>query len=187
MELLQGRPLDAVLAETGATGLGFEASRALVDEISSGLAFAHGRGVIHCDLKPANVFVLDSGAVKILDFGLAIASRGGRFEPGLLDGYTLAYASPEMLQEQDRHPSDDVYALGCLVYAMVSGRRPFGTRSALEARDEKLKVERPNRMPGPAWKGLRKSLSLSRDERLPDAASFRSAYFEPGWRGFFRR
>ena len=187
MELLQGRPLDAILKEAEPSGLGFDQSHSLIEGICRGLAHAHDRGVIHCDLKPANVFVLDSGDMKILDFGLAIASRGGAFEPALLDGYTLAYASPDILEGAARHPSDDVYALGCLVYVMLAGRHPFGRASALEAREKGLKAERPRQVPRLAWQAVRRALSFDRSARQPDADAFRRAYFAKGLRGWFRR
>ena len=187
MELLQGRPLDVVLDEAGASGIGFEHSRSLVEDMCRGLAHAHRRGVIHCDLKPANVFVLETGAVKLLDFGLAIASRGGTFEPTLLEGYTLAYASPEILEGAPRHPADDVYALGCIVHLLLTGRHPFDRSSALDARDKGLRPVRPHRIPRPAWEALRRALSFERGTRPADAEAFGAAYFSKGLRGWFRR
>ncbi len=187
MELLTGRPLDAVLREAGPAGLGFAASRTLVEDTCRGLAYAHGRGVIHCDLKPANLFVLETECVKLLDFGLAMASRGGKLEASALDGYTLAYASPEILNGEPRHPADDVYALGCLVYEIVAGRHPFDRSSALDARERRLAPARPSHLPGPAWAALRKALSFERGSRLQDAAAFSKAYFAKGFWGRFGR
>jgi tRNA A-37 threonylcarbamoyl transferase component Bud32 len=187
MELLTGRPLDAILKDSREAGLGYERSRPLVDEICRGLAHAHEQGVIHCDLKPENVFVLESGAVKLLDFGLAIASRGGVFEPAQVDGYTLAYASPEILSGVARHPADDVYALGCLVYIMLTGRHPFGGCSAREAMAKGMVVSRPIKLPGAAWRALRKALSFERAARPGDAGAFHRAYAAKGFMRWFRR
>ena len=83
----------------------------VVEGICAGLAYAHERGVIHCDLKPANVFVENGDGVKVLDFGIATAGWAGGFDLSSLNAYTVAYASPEALQGEPRDPRDDVYAL----------------------------------------------------------------------------
>jgi serine/threonine-protein kinase len=110
-------------------------------QISDGLAAAHAKGIVHRDLKPANVVLGASNQVKILDFGLARflpgaapaqAAVGGRTEPGLVMG-TYGYMSPEQASGQDAGPASDIFALGCLVYEMVSGRRPFANGSATES------------------------------------------------------
>jgi hypothetical protein len=181
MELLEGRPLDVVLREK-ADGVGFEASRPIVEGLCAGLAYAHGRGVVHCDLKPANVFVEASGGVKLLDFGIATAGWAGGFDLASLNAYTLAYASPEMLQGAPRDPRDDVYALGCLIYVVLTGRHPFERASALEARDRGMTPKRPPRLPGPAWTALRGALALERGERIKSAGVFQREYFKRSWR-----
>jgi hypothetical protein len=176
MELLEGRTLDTVLRETS-EGLGFEASRPIVDGICAGLAYAHDRGVIHCDLKPANIFVENGGGVKVLDFGIATAGWAGGFDLSSLNAYTVAYASPEALRGDPRDPRDDVYALACLVYVALTGSHPFDRASALEARDRGLKPARPARIPGAAWEAVQKGLVFDRANRLKNAAAFRKEYF----------
>ncbi len=179
MELLEGRTLDAVLRET-AGGLGFEGSRRVVEGICAGLAYAHERGVIHCDLKPANVFVENGDGVKVLDFGIATAGWAGGFDLSSLNAYTVAYASPEALQGEPRDPRDDVYALACLVYVALTGNHPFDRASALEARDRGLKPVRPERIPAPAWVALQNGLAFNRAQRTKNAAAFRKEYFRRG-------
>jgi hypothetical protein len=183
MELLAGRTLDAVLRET-AGGLGFDASRRIVEGICAGLAYAHERGVVHCDLKPANIFVEDGGSAKVLDFGIATAGWAGGFDLSSLNAYTVAYASPEALQGGPRDPRDDIYALACLVYVALTGSHPFDRASALEARDRGLKPVRPARIPGPAWAALQRGLVFDRAKRSKNAAVFRKEYFR---RGLFDR
>jgi Sulfatase-modifying factor enzyme 1/Protein kinase domain len=88
-------------------------------------------------LKPANVFITTSGRAKLLDFGIARAARGRRsiVDPASFGALTPAYASCEMLQGMEPDERDDVYALGCVIYEMLSGKHPFGHRSPLQARE----------------------------------------------------
>jgi hypothetical protein len=185
MELLRGRPLDAVLRDK-TRGLGYEESAALIAGICRGLAYAHARGVIHCDLKPANIFLQEAGGVKLLDFGIATAGWAGGFDLSSLNGYTVAYASPEVLEGAQRDPRDDIYALGCLVYAALTGRHPFDRISALEARERSLRPARPAHIPSHSWRALRRALSFERGKRAKDAEAFRKDYFDGGRSAWWR-
>jgi hypothetical protein len=126
MELLEGESLAARLRR------GALAVRTAVDfarQIADALAAAHAAGIVHRDLKPDNVFVLDGGGIKLLDFGvakLAPASAGGvRTETGAMIGTPL-YMSPEQCDgARDIDARSDLYALGCVLFAMVTGRPPF--------------------------------------------------------------
>jgi predicted Ser/Thr protein kinase len=186
MELLQGNPLDVLLKQRE-TGLGFEGSRTLVEGICSGLAHAHAYGVVHCDLKPGNIFVQDNGGAKILDFGIATAGRTGGFDLSSLNAYTVAYASPEVLLGQPRDPRDDIYALGCLIYVLVTGKHPYDRLTALEARERDLRPRRPDQFPGPAWRALRRALSFQAALRPKNAEAFRHDYFHRGYFAWLRR
>jgi TolB-like protein/predicted Ser/Thr protein kinase len=89
-------------------------------EVARGLAHAHAEGVIHRDLKPANVFVTNKGQVKILDFGMAHAFGRRR-----LSGGTPAYMAPEQWEDAPEDERTDVFALGVMLYRMLSGEYPF--------------------------------------------------------------
>ena len=92
----------------------------IATEVARGLAHAHAEGVIHRDLKPANVFVTNKGQVKILDFGMAHAFGRRR-----LSGGTPAYMAPEQWEDAPEDERTDVFALGVMLYRMLTGEYPF--------------------------------------------------------------
>lgn len=142
MEFLEGKPLDALLDEDFARGMPFERAWPIIEGMGSALAYAHDRGIVHSDFKPSNVFVLAGGRAKVLDFGIARAARGGNrgghFDAGDLGAMTPAYASCEMMENAPPDNRDDIYALGCVIFEMLSGKHPFARKSAIEARDRKF-------------------------------------------------
>src|SRR5947209_1093826 len=128
-ELLEGQTLRSNLA---AAPLLPQETLRIATAIADGLAAAHAKGIIHRDLKPENVFLTSSGAVKILDFGLAsmqqtanafdsIAQTAALTEPGLLMG-TIGYTSPEQLAAKPLTPATDVFSFGCVQIGRASCR-----------------------------------------------------------------
>lgn len=141
MEYLEGKPLDVLLDEEFARGMPFNRAWPIIEGIGGALAYAHDRGIVHSDFKPSNVFVLAGGRAKVLDFGIARAvrgNRGKRFDAADLGAMTPAYASCEMLQNEPPDNRDDIYALGCVIYELLSGTHPFARKTALEARERKF-------------------------------------------------
>jgi serine/threonine protein kinase/Flp pilus assembly protein TadD len=135
MELLEGRTLDQLLKRDFAQGVPWGLARTLIAELGAGLSYAHDRGFVHCDLKPSNIFVTQAFRPKILDFGIARALRApGQRDSSEHAGLTPRYASPQMLRawrtgqlhsyRPDRR--DDLFALGCIVYELLTGTHPFG-------------------------------------------------------------
>jgi serine/threonine protein kinase len=116
-ELLRGKTLEERMR--GGPLPVEEAVHAAV-EVARGLAHAHAEGVVHRDLKPSNVFVTDRGLVKILDFGMAHAFGRRR-----LSGGTPAYMAPEQWEDAPQDERTDVFALGVMLYRMLSGEYPF--------------------------------------------------------------
>jgi len=135
-ELLRGKTLQKRLDD--GPMLVHEAVHIAV-EVARGLAHAHAEGVVHRDLKPANVFVTNKGQVKILDFGMAHAFGRRR-----LSGGTPAYMAPEQWEDEPEDERTDVFALGVMLYVMLSGEYPFpegeGRWSAGSATPPKLDV-----------------------------------------------
>src|SRR5262249_10928065 len=125
-------------------------------QIARGLAAAHEKGIIHRDLKPENLFVTRDGRVKVLDFGLAKLTRPGEAEKarpevstatsptdaGVLLG-TVGYMSPEQVRGQPADERSDIFALGAVLYEMLSGRRAFKRDSQVETLNAILKEEPP--------------------------------------------
>ena len=96
-----------------------------VTQIANGLDQAHKKGIIHRDVKPANIFITNDGIIKILDFGLAKeTSQTDATVIGAISG-TIAYMSPEQIKGQQNNLSTDIWSLGVVVYQMLTGELPF--------------------------------------------------------------
>ncbi|HEX7184915.1 MAG TPA: tetratricopeptide repeat protein [Thermoanaerobaculia bacterium] len=136
MDFVPGRSLGELLADEGR--LDAERAVGIARQIASALAVAHAAGVVHRDLKPANVLVDDSGHAAITDFGVARSLVGtGPTLPGAVVG-TLAYLSPEQARGGPLDGRSDLYALGILLYEMLTGELPFTGGSEAEALAQRL-------------------------------------------------
>lgn len=179
MEYLTGGPLSRTLRAPGFGGLPYAEAMKIVGGIVKALSYAHERGFVHCDLKPANVFITDSGEVKVIDFGIARVFHKPEevveatvFDPGSLGAMTPAYASPEMLENREPDPRDDVYALACITYEILTGRHPFDRVPATQARNSGLKPQRPQNLGHRPWRALKHALAFEREARTPSVDLF---------------
>ena len=152
-ELLEGETLRSALAG------GRLPQRKTIDygiQIARGLAAAHDKGIVHRDLKPENVFVTSDGRVKILDFGLAklthteergpatnLPTASAGTEPGVVMG-TLGYMSPEQVRGRAADARSDIFALGAILYEMLSGNRAFRGDSAADTMSAILREDPPD-------------------------------------------
>jgi serine/threonine protein kinase len=119
MEYLKGQDL-----EKTPTGGGAERAAGIGLDICSALAYAHREGVTHRDIKPSNLFLCDSGRVKITDFGVAKAIGGATLSTADSLPGTVAYMPPERWRGEPPTFSNDIWAAGCVLYWLISGRLP---------------------------------------------------------------
>jgi len=179
MEYLSGQPLSRILRAPEFKGMPYAETLPIFKGMANALAYAHERGFVHCDFKPANVFLTDTAEVKVIDFGIARVFQRPEeetdatiFDPGSLGALTPAYASPEMLEHREPDPRDDIYALGCTTYELLTGRHPFGRVPATQARGSGLKPQRPDGLGTRQWRALRTSLAFEREARMPTVTHF---------------
>jgi hypothetical protein len=130
MELLHGQPLDKRIREMQRQGETIDETETCIIgiQILRSLAEAHGKGLVHRDLKPGNVFLTDDGSgetlAKVLDFGIARTAGSNLTSAGKLLG-TPAYMSPEQWRGERADARADLYAMGCILYCCVTGRTPY--------------------------------------------------------------
>ncbi|MBA3851381.1 MAG: Stk1 family PASTA domain-containing Ser/Thr kinase, partial [Chloroflexi bacterium] len=128
MELLPGGDLAQVLRDTGP--LDAAATAQVAQQIADALAAAHERGIVHRDIKPSNVLLAASGRVKVGDFGIAQAFSDAQLTlPGMTMG-SVHYFSPEQARGESLSPSSDIYALGLVMFEMLTGRRAWSGDTA---------------------------------------------------------
>jgi hypothetical protein len=123
MQLVPGETLTAFMRREGPVEPRFAAL--FVVQIAEALDFAHGKGVVHRDLKPSNIMRLPDGSARVMDFGIA---RAERFETLTATSAFLGtphYVAPEMIEGLGAEPRSDLYALGVVLFELVTGQRPF--------------------------------------------------------------
>jgi len=150
MEFVEGRPLTM---EIPTEGMPLEKVERYGLQLADALSHAHSRGVIHRDLKSANVMVTPTGRLKVLDFGISrrTESRAGeettRFDQSWESQHTftgtLPYVAPEILKGEEADERSDIWSLGILLYEMAAGRRPFRGATAYELSAHILKEKAP--------------------------------------------
>lgn len=183
MEYMEGRPLDELIKQYSASGLPRSDAWNILRGICSALIHAHEERIVHSDFKPGNVFITDAGMPKIFDFGIARAvanvdRKSGRtrdvtvFDAGSLGALTPAYASLEMLLGKEPDVRDDIYALGCIAYEMLTGEHPFNRLPADEAYKGGLKPKKIAGIKRRQWKAIEKALAFKRADRANSVKEF---------------
>lgn len=127
MEYLEGTDVSTLI---GKNGMPLAEALDITVQLCRALDFAHQKGVVHRDVKPANLRFLDNGQVKIMDFGIARIEGGHQItETGMMIG-TLHYMSPEQIRGQKLDGRTDIFSAGCILYELLTGERPFPGDSA---------------------------------------------------------
>jgi serine/threonine protein kinase/Tol biopolymer transport system component len=151
-ELVDGESLRKLIERGPVSG------RKLIDiavQSAEGIAAAHSLGIIHRDLKPENIMLTRDGRVKVLDFGLAKQNLAGGEEaatvllsqPGMVFG-TVGYMSPEQVRGEPVDARSDLFSLGCVIYELTAGRRPFEGKSVADTMSAIL-TQDPEPLSGP--------------------------------------
>jgi len=122
MEYLEGESLDALISRHAPAPLPQKVGYLV--QTCRALQYAHRRGVVHRDIKPANIVVTVEGVVKVVDFGIALLAAASKTQTGTLLG-TLAYMSPQQLRGNRADARSDIWAVGVVLYELLTGRRPF--------------------------------------------------------------
>jgi serine/threonine protein kinase len=177
MEWLEGRTLADILDSADARNIDTERAFGIVRQVGKALEYAHKCGIIHADVKPANIMMMPNGDAKLFDFGVARVRQeqaGERedFDPGVLGLLTPAYSSMQVLTGERPAPSDDVFSLACVLYRLIAGFRVFGPRNAAEAAEEGMTPQQPQGLGDAQWRVLKKALSYARVTRFETMADF---------------
>src|SRR5580693_4115824 len=190
MELVPGETLAQRVKREGAVPI--EEALGIAKQIAEALEAAHEKGIIHRDLKPANVKLTPEGKVKVLDFGLAKASSygvtnedignsptlsGAATMPGVILG-TAAYMSPEQARGKAVDKRTDIWAFGCVLYELLTGKQAFDGEDITEILAAVVKIDPdwnllPENTPRIIRKLLRRCLQKDKTLRLRDAGDAR--------------
>lgn len=187
MDLLEGESLGQRIRRDGA--LPAAAVLEILGPVCGALAAAHDEGVIHRDLKPDNVFLARGNRVFVLDFGIAkmLGEATAETAPGTLTGEgvwlgTPAYMSPEQWTAEGASARSDIYALGAMLYEMLTGRVPYQARSVpammekhFHAEVPPLTTSRGDRLPASWQEVVRRAMAKNPADRYPDARALLAA------------
>jgi tetratricopeptide (TPR) repeat protein len=173
MELLRGRDLLERMRDRTPFPLAEKLS--IVGQILDGLGHAHKAGIVHRDVKPANIFLTEDGSARIMDFGLAFFTSSGATSRTIMG--TVAYMSTEQVRGERLDGRSDLFSVGTLLCEMLTGRRPFdaenpgGTLLRIASEDPRIEIaspeERQRFLPI-----LERALARRREERYQTAAEF---------------
>src|SRR3954464_8532239 len=140
MEYVPGADLEAIVKEEAAP-LSLQEKLDIIIDVLTGLTFAHKRGIVHRDVKPANIRIAEDGRAKLMDFGVAHLTSSNLTSTGASLG-TPVYMSPEQITGGKATPATDVFAVGAVLYELLTGCKPFDSNT-LQGLFYKILTEKP--------------------------------------------
>lgn len=171
MEFVDGQPLSSLLDARGA--LDSATTARLLAEVANALQVVHDHGIVHRDVKPANILLDSAGNAKLTDFGVAASGNDGTSVQG-----TARYMAPEQAMGHPVTPAADIYALGAVGYHCLAGFPPFGGEDAVQIALHHIQDALPP-LPSGTSPGLRRAVgrAMAKDpvDRFPSAAAFAAA------------
>lgn len=176
MEWLDGESLDLIIKRSRPMGLSFKGAKKIINQIIDALSYAHGCGIIHTDLKPSNIMLTRQGEIKIFDFGVAqalklhddiYAVQNDDSETSVA-GFTPAYASFEQLNNENTCQQDDIYAVSCIIYELLSSKHPYNRVAANEIAPTPASIAKPKNISYFHWQSLKKGLAIMKKDRAQD-------------------
>jgi serine/threonine-protein kinase len=185
LEFVRGETLDNILQRRGA--LPAEEAIPVFSQVLDGIDHAHELGVVHRDIKPANMMLTEKGTLKVLDFGIARLLGSARMtRAGNIIG-TLEYMAPEQVKGMETDGRSDIYALGMMLYEVLTGQLPFQTENEFELM--KLQTEEMPKFPreiNPAIPeaveaAIMIAIQKNPDDRFQTAGEFREMLLEAGF------
>jgi len=179
MEFVRGETLDSLIRRSGA--MPCDRAIALFCQALEGIDHAHRMGIIHRDVKPANMMLTGTGTLKVMDFGIARVLGTSRMtKQGNIVG-TIEYMSPEQVRGQETDARSDIYSLGILLYEMLTGRVPFSSDSEYDLMQMQIEsAPQPPRVfsaqiPQAVEQAIMRALAKRAEARFQGAAEFRDA------------
>ena len=178
-ECVAGKDIGSLLGRHGGAHLNEQFTRRVTEQLLRALSYAHGRGIIHRDVKPSNILVSADGTVKVADFGIAhiVEEDDGAEvgEPGEIVG-SARYMSPEQLMGKEATPKSDIYSVGVLLYHCLTGRPPFSGDVGVLAKQHLYRDPAPprklNKKISPHMEAvIVKALAKNPDDRYPSATA----------------
>lgn len=173
MELLEGPSLHQAQAGMP-SGYGKDGVR-IAGKLFETLRYLHGKGVVHADIKPANLFNAPDARLVLIDFNISqVTARPGAACSPIAQGlraslkfpaHSLLHASPERLKTGCPSMADDIFSACCTVYELTAGRHPFNRLPSVEAEQKDMRPPKPAGLSGAQWKTLARGLSFSPTER----------------------
>ncbi len=185
LEFVRGATLDTILQKRGA--LPADEAIPVFCQVLDGINHAHEYGIVHRDIKPANMMLTENGKLKVLDFGIARLLGSARMtRAGNIIG-TLEYMAPEQVKGQETDARSDIYALGMMLYEVLTGKIPFETENEFELM--KLQTEtmpalprtiNPD-IPEEVEAAIMQAIAKKPDERFQNAGEFLQELLDAGY------